>query len=83
MSYGTPAVVSNVSSLPEIVGETGILVNPEDSSDIASGITKVLSMSDADYNKQGELAKVQAAKFNWSDTAKQTLDVLKSVVGNK
>ena len=83
MSYGTPAVVSNVSSLPEIVGEAGILVNPEDSSDIASGITKVLSMSDSDYNKQRELAKVQAAKFNWSDTAKQTLDVLKSVVGNK
>ncbi|MDP3982671.1 MAG: glycosyltransferase family 1 protein [bacterium] len=82
MSYGTPAVVSNVSSLPEIVGEAGILVNPEDSSDIASGITKALTMSDSAYNKQRELAKAQAAKFNWSDTARETLQVLQSVVGN-
>lgn len=80
MSYGTPVVVSSVSSLPEIVGESGILVDPEDTASIASGIRKVLTMSDSDYNKLGQMAKEQAAKFNWERTAKQTLAVLQEVV---
>jgi len=83
MSYKTPAVVSDVSSLPEIVGDAGILVNPEDSASIALGIDKVLSMSESDYNKKGELAKAQAAKFNWEKTARETLEILNKVVGNK
>lgn len=80
MSHGKPVVVSNVSSLPEIVGEAGILVDPKDSASIASGIAKVLSMSDLDYNKISDLSKLQANKFNWETTAKETLKVLQDVV---
>lgn len=80
MSYGKPVVVSNVSSLPEIVGEAGILVDPNDSASIALGIAKVLSMTDLDYNKLSDLSKLQANKFNWETTAKETLEVLKGVV---
>src|SRR3989344_1308479 len=42
MKEGTPVVASNVSSLPELVADAGILVNPEDVTDIAHGIIDVL-----------------------------------------
>ena len=42
MACGTPVVCSNVSSLPEVVGDAAILVNPENVFDIARGIRDVL-----------------------------------------
>ena len=42
MACGTPVVTSNVSSLPEVVGDAAILVNPENVFDIARGIRDVL-----------------------------------------
>ena len=42
MACGTPVVASNVSSLPEVVGDAAILVNPENVFDIARGIRDVL-----------------------------------------
>ncbi|MBY0074707.1 glycosyltransferase [Priestia aryabhattai] len=43
MSCGTPVVCSNNSSLPEIVGGAGILINPHSSKDIAEGINNILT----------------------------------------
>ena len=42
MACGTPVVTSNVSSLPEVVGDAAILVNPENVFDIARGIREAL-----------------------------------------
>ena len=42
MACGTPVVTSNVSSLPEVVGDAAVLVNPENVFDIARGIREVL-----------------------------------------
>ena len=42
MASGTPVVTSNVSSLPEVVGDAAVLVNPENVFDIARGIREVL-----------------------------------------
>ena len=42
MACGTPVVTSNVSSLPEVVGDAAMLVNPENVFDIARGIREVL-----------------------------------------
>ncbi len=42
MAHGTPVVTSNVSSLPEVVGDAGILVNPYDVHSIADGILEAL-----------------------------------------
>lgn len=79
MSYGTPVVVSKVSSLPEIAGEAGILVEPGDTDNIAQGILKILEMNERDYQQLSEKCKKQAAKFNWEKTARETLKVLKEV----
>ncbi len=75
MAVGTPVVVSTVGSLPEVVGDTGILVNPDDPRDIARGIKEALKNHDALSKKGLERTKL----FDWQKTAKQTLEVLERV----
>ncbi len=74
MACGTPVVTSNVSSLPEVVGDAAVLVNPENVFDIARGIREALT----DEARRAELIRrghEQAARFNWSRTAKQVLEI--------
>lgn len=74
MACGTPTVAANASSLPEVVGDAAILVNPEDTDDIAQGLKKVLS----EPKLQQQLINrgfTQAKKFSWETAAKQTLQV--------
>ncbi|MBI4064977.1 glycosyltransferase family 4 protein [Candidatus Gottesmanbacteria bacterium] len=77
MSYGVTVVVSNVSSLPEIAGEAGIYVDPEDVVSIAKGLTEALEGKEKE--KRIMAAKAQVAKFTWEKAAKQTLEVLEEV----
>ena len=76
MATGVPVVVSEVGSLPEVVGEAGILVDPHNIGSIAKGIDKVLSMSKDEYNSVVAKGFAQAKKFSWEKCAKQTLEVL-------
>ena len=76
MACGCPVVVSNVSSLPEIVGDAGILVDPQKVKDIAEGIYN------AGFNelKRRELIKKglsRAKWFNWEKCAAKALEILK------
>ena len=74
MACGTPVVTSNVSSLPEVVGDAAVLVNPENVFDIARGIQEVLT----DQAKRDDLVRrghEQAARFSWSRTARQVLEI--------
>jgi len=77
MSYGCPVVVSNTSSLPEIAGEAGIYVDPEDVESIARGLVDALEGKSAEARARA--AKAQIAKFTWEKAAKQTLEVLEKV----
>lgn len=82
MAAGSPVIVSRSSSLPEVVGEAGISVDPQDSEDLAAAMAKVLK----DGGLQEEMrakGKEQARKFSWERTAKETVAVYESVVGNK
>jgi glycosyltransferase involved in cell wall biosynthesis len=78
MASGVPVVVSNVSSLPEVVGEAGVLVNPDSVDSIAGGLLKVLI--DANLREQ-MIAKgsEQSKKFSWENTAKETLRVFEEL----
>jgi glycosyltransferase involved in cell wall biosynthesis len=74
MASGTPVVCSNVSSLPEVVGDAAVLVHPENVFEIARGIRDVL----LDQNlRQALICKglVQAAKFSWERTAREVLEI--------
>ncbi len=74
MACGTPVVTSNVSSLPEVVGDAAVLVNPENVFDIARGIREAL----LDEPLRAELicrGKARAARFSWDRTARAVLDI--------
>ena len=77
MSFGCPVVVSNISSLPEVVGGAGILVDPYNVEDITEGIKKAIKNRD-DLVKKGYK---QASNFSWEKTAKKVLAVLEEVGG--
>ena len=74
MACGTPVVTSNVSSLPEVVGDAAVLVNPENVFDIARGIRELL----LDDKLRAELVRrgrEQSARFSWERTARQVLEI--------
>jgi len=80
MACGTPVVTSNVSSLPEVVGDAAVLVNPENVFDIAHGIRDVLLNEElrARLIRRG---REQAARFSWAWTARQVLEIYKEAAG--
>ena len=82
MACGTPVVASKTSSLPEVVGDAGILVDPNDAEQIARALLRVIEHPElrADLSRK---AMKRAALFSWSKAARQTLEVLKSVVKGK
>jgi glycosyltransferase involved in cell wall biosynthesis len=82
MACGTPVVASNVSSLPEVVDQAAVLVNPENVFDIARGIQEML----LDESKRAEMirrGREQAARFSWERTAKQVLEIYKEVAAER
>jgi len=72
MSCGTPVVVSERASLPEVVGEAGLLVNPDEPGAIAAALERVLTDEDL-RSKMREKGLAQAGRFSWERTAQQTL----------
>jgi len=82
MAQGTPVVTSNLSSLPEVVGEAAVLVNPENVFDIARGIRQTLL--DDDLRRTLSLrGREQAARFSWDRTADRVLEIYREVVQNR
>ncbi len=79
MACGVPVIASNVGSLPEVVGEAGILVDPNSSQSIAGGIGKVLTMNKTEYNSIVKKGLEQVKKFSWEKTARETLKMLESI----
>lgn len=79
MQKGCPVITSNVSSLPEAGGNAALYVDPENVSDIAEKIQKVLN----DDNLRVEMikkGKEHVKNFSWEKAAKETLAVLEGVV---
>jgi len=76
MSYGIPVVVSNVSSLPEIAGDAGIYVEPENVESITRGLETALTEKPADRTKRITGGKKRAAEFTWERAADQVMRVL-------
>ncbi len=79
MACGTPVVSSNTSSLPEVVGDAGILFDPNDKTDLVKGIEMVLSNEELrqDLLRRG-LERIR--HFSWTGTAQQTLEVYQQML---
>jgi glycosyltransferase involved in cell wall biosynthesis len=71
-------VTSNVSSLPEAVGDAAVLVNPENVFDIARGIRDVLLDEDL-RQRLITKGKEQAARFSWDRTAREVMEIYEEV----
>jgi len=78
MAHGTPVVTSNVSSLPEVVGQAAVLVNPENVFEIMHAIHRVL-VDETLREKLKDRGYKQAQRFSWDDSARQILAVYKKV----
>ncbi len=79
MACGTPVLASGVSSIPEVVGEAGILVNPLDPEEIAGGMRKLWEEPDlrAELSSRG---RDRAASFTWDAAARRILDLYRRAV---
>ncbi|MBC7261793.1 MAG: glycosyltransferase family 4 protein [Chloroflexi bacterium] len=78
MACGTPVIAANAASLPEVVGDAGLLVNPYSSEALAEGILRVLiDPSLADRLRERGLQR--ARDFTWERTARETLGVYQKV----
>lgn len=75
MACGTPVVVSNSSSLPEIVGNAGLLVQPHNVKEIASSIMTILNDRELKESLIG-LGRAKVHSFSWEKTAEKTLNCL-------
>jgi glycosyltransferase involved in cell wall biosynthesis len=78
MACGTPVITSNTSSLPEIVGDAGILVNPEDAGEIAEAIGNVLD-NDSKRDEMRTKGIERAKRFSWEKCARETLKLYREV----
>jgi glycosyltransferase involved in cell wall biosynthesis len=76
MQCGLPVITSNVSSLPEVVGDAGLLIEPSDSLALADAI---LSLSNNDFlrKKFTEKSLARAKNYSWGRTSKIIADVLR------
>lgn len=79
MKHGVIPVVSNISSLPEVVGEAGIQVDPHEPSKIAQGIMTALTLTAKEQKKYLNQAKIQLMKFDWKESAREVLKTLEKV----
>jgi glycosyltransferase involved in cell wall biosynthesis len=78
MACGTPVICSNVSSLPEVAGDAAILVNPQDTAELAQALCRVLDNADLRQDMvQRGLQQVQ--RFSWAKCGRETREVLQSV----
>ena len=74
MAQGTPVVTSNVSSLPEVVGDAAVLVHPENVFDIARGIEQVL-LQEGLRQELRSRGKRQLERFSWERSVERVLQI--------
>lgn len=79
MTLGCPVITSNVSSLPEVIGEAGLQVDPRNTEEIAEALRRMLD----DAALRDELAQKGAARakmFTWDECAAKTIAVYEDVL---
>ncbi len=80
LACGLPVITSSTSSLPELVGQAGLMVDPFNVNDIGFALKQILDpITGPDLRQHlSHLAVEQAHKFTWDKTAELTLQALKS-----
>lgn len=79
MACGTPVVSSNASSLPEVVGDAGLLVDPTDVEGLCSALRRLLE-DDALRRSLSAAGQARARAFSWHRMASETVQVYREVL---
>jgi len=79
MACGVPVVASNATSIPEVVGDGGWLLPPDDAGTWAEAMVRLAS-SEGDRRQLAEGARQQGGRFSWRVTAEQTAQVYRNVL---
>jgi glycosyltransferase involved in cell wall biosynthesis len=82
MSFGVPALTSNCSSMPEVAGDAGLLVDPLDEKSIAEGLRALLT-NDILRDKLATRAVVNVTRFSWQKAAAETMAVFEEAVAER
>jgi glycosyltransferase involved in cell wall biosynthesis len=80
MKYGSIPIVANATSLPEVVGEAGFIVDAFDTKKLAQTFYEVHSLSRTQKAVYRKLGREQSQRFSWEQSAQKTLEILESVV---
>jgi glycosyltransferase involved in cell wall biosynthesis len=80
MACGIPTVVSNVSSLPEVVGDAGLQVDPADPGDLMSAVRSLLESPGRREDLRGRSLQ-RATRFRWERTAAEMEEIFREALG--
>jgi len=78
LACGTPVIASNRGSLPEIVGDGGLLLEPDDVEGLAGAMEKLLN-DDTLWGDLRQKGLAHATRFSWEKTARETLAVYQEI----
>jgi glycosyltransferase involved in cell wall biosynthesis len=82
MKCGAPVIVGNRTSLPEVVGDAALMIDPFDVNAIAGAIQKMIT--DSEFRSELRVKGLERAKeFDWKETARQTLAVYRKAFESK
>jgi len=81
MSYGSPVITSNTTSMPEVANNAALLINPRNPREICEATERIIQNSKLRKKlvKKG-LSRVK--KFSWEKCARETLEVLNRVMSS-
>ena len=82
MAHGTPVLTSNTSSIPEVVGNAAVMVNPENVFEIMRALERVL-IDHSLRDKMRQRGYEQVKKFSWKNSAEAILVAYEQVAGRK
>lgn len=79
MACGTPVIAARQSSLPEVVGNDGLLVDPYDVEALAAALTQLLEDPRL-CQRLSQAGQARAAQFTWSDTATRLINLYEKIL---
>jgi glycosyltransferase involved in cell wall biosynthesis len=79
MSYGTPVLTANNSSMPEVAGNAGLLIDALDIESIANGLQEMI-INNRLRERLANNAKLNASRFNWDESAKKLIKVFEKAI---
>ena len=79
MSYGTPVLTANNSSMPEVAGSAGLLVDALDVESIADGLQEIITNNEL-RERLAKNAKLNASRYSWNESAKKLITVFEKAI---